>query len=54
MKNDSIINELKERINEDLFDDLEEKLETLQLLADFESANASLSHGDGSATPTTL
>jgi hypothetical protein len=38
MKTDPIIDELKERIDEDLFDDLEEKLETLQLLADFESA----------------
>jgi hypothetical protein len=39
MKADPIIDELREKIDDDLFDDLEEKLETLQLLADFESAS---------------
>jgi hypothetical protein len=35
MSTNPIIEELREKIEEDLFDDLEEKLETLLLLADF-------------------
>ena len=39
MNTKPIIEELRDKIDEDLFDDLEEKLETLHLLADFESAS---------------
>lgn len=38
MKKEYAIEEIKEKINEDNFDCLEEKMEMLELLSDFESA----------------
>ncbi len=39
MKTDSIIEELEEKIDDDAFDDLEEKLETLLMLSAFRKAS---------------